>query len=110
LINEAASALRSDLDGRMCLIDRRGHCLIKSETQHSIRTLWQKVFARHDSTCAPIPQAIPLTNGAPTEPLFHLSGRIPQAELHLGGIEPPALRAAPQMSVDEMNGADDRPL
>lgn len=90
LINAAAQRVCQETDAELCLIDRRGYCLITTETQHSIFGLWQHIIAQPDSQTDrdQIAKEVPISS-----PL-HLSGQISPSAIHMSS---PASSSSPQI-------------
>jgi hypothetical protein len=87
-INEAARYVRRAPDADLCLLDPRGYCLIATETQRNIFSLWQQIVARHDGQGARDARIGPAMENAQPHLPFSVSAPIPPGAIHMGNEGP----------------------
>lgn len=73
VINEACRKVKQDPSANVCLLDRRGFCIVSETTQESIQQLWQELASRH----------APAGEGAEPSSLA-MSGAVPTSGVHMG--------------------------
>ena len=82
LVDQTFREIRKDDDAALFALDRRGYCIVATETRHSILSLWiqllaaQQIMRREDAADA---------NGAFTRP-FSTSGTIPPSAIHMDDL------------------------
>jgi hypothetical protein len=78
IIDRAARRIVNAPNSPLCILDRRGYCVITPETQASLYRVWHDLVTQQDLT-----QQSSTTAAPPAQPL-HMSGDIPAAAVHMG--------------------------
>lgn len=87
LIDRTFKELRRDNDAALFTLDRRGYCVIPTETRRNILSVWSRLVAMQGEGAATVKLAF-------TQP-FATSRTVPPASIHMEGAFPGASASEP---------------